>query len=230
MQASFTPNYESDRLHLGCGLTAPSNWLNVDGSFQVLFARRPRLKRLLVNLRLYPQDRASVPWASNILRLNLSKQLPFADEQFTAIYSSHTFEHLYRNDASALARECHRVLKPGGICRIVVPDLAVALQRYQQKSSQENTSDAADQFMDEIGLYPRSSRSGILGLYDSIFSYHDHKWIYDANSLKQLLVDAGFVEVYNPIGLEGKLPDLEIIESPSRVLNGAGIIAEGIKR
>jgi SAM-dependent methyltransferase len=226
---SLTPNLESNLLHLGCGLTTPDNWLNVDGSLQVEFAKRPRLKQLLVNIGVYPRSQADIPWSPNVLRLNLRKQLPFEDRSFTAIYSSHTFEHLYHNEAVTLARECYRIMKPGGICRIVVPDLTVAIQRYLVNSSQPEITDAADRLMDELGLYSRSSKPGILGTYHNITSFHNHKWVYDAKSLKQLLIEAGFSEVSNPTGLQGKLPDLEKIESPSRVLDGAGIIAEGIK-
>lgn len=224
-----TPNLESDWLHLGCGLIAPAKWLNVDGSPQAAFTRHPRLKCLLVSLGLYPRSQAEIPWPSNILCLNLCKKLPFKDERFTAIYSSHTFEHLYRDDALALAKECHRVLKPGGVCRIVVPDLAIAIQQYLQNSSQADVNDAADQMMDALGLYPRFAKPGIWGMYQNLRSFHNHKWMYDTKSLKQILSNAGFTKVTHPKAFEGRLPDLTQIESSSRVLNGAGIIAEGIK-
>ena len=230
MQALLNPNLTSERLHLGCGLTAPEDWLNVDGSLQVLFAQRPKLKQALVRVGLYPRSQAAIPWPTNVLRLDLRKQLPFPDERFVAIYSSHTFEHLFRDDALVLAKECYRVLKSGGVCRIVVPDLAAAVQRYIEKSSQSMDADsAADQFMDELGVHPRASQFGLLGLYHRLLGYHQHKWMYDANSLKQLLRDAGFSDVTNPRCQEGRLPGLLEIEAPSRVLEGAGVVAEGIK-
>ena len=225
----LTPNLESEWLHLGCGLVAPTNWLNVDGSPQVIFARRPWLKRLLLNSGVYPRRQAEIPWPSNILGLNLCEPLPFKDERFTAIYSSHTFEHLYRNDALSLVKECHRVLKSGGICRIVVPDLNFAIQKYIQNFSIEGINNAADQIMDELGFYPRSVKRGIVGLYYNLTSFHNHKWMYNAKSLKYLLSEGGFVKVTNPMPFEGQLPELDLIESPSRVMNGGGIIAEGIK-
>jgi len=48
-----------------------------------------------------------------------AESLPFADNFFDVIVSSHTFEHI-KNDAKALA-ECARVLKPGGELIIFVP-------------------------------------------------------------------------------------------------------------
>src|SRR4051794_2991913 len=90
------PNLESDLLHLGCGLHAPPDWLNVDGSMQAFFARWPRTKSLLVTLGVYPKSQANIPWPPNVMKLNLRKRLPFKAQRFRAIYSSHTFEHLYR--------------------------------------------------------------------------------------------------------------------------------------
>jgi len=55
------------------------------------------------------------------------------------------------------------------------------------------------------------------------------KWMYDANSLKKLLIDAGFSDVTNPACHQGRLARLLEIENPSRVEGGAGVIAEGIK-
>lgn len=230
MQALLKPNLTSNCLHLGCGLTAPDDWLNVDGSLQVVFAQRPSLKRALVRLGVYPRSQAAISWPTNVLRLDLRKQLPFPEQRFGAVYSSHTFEHLFQDEALALARECYRVLRSGGVCRIVVPDLAAAIQKYLKESSQCIEADsAADKSIDELLVHPRAPKAGLLGLYHRILGYHQHKWMYDANSLKKLLIDAGFSDVTNPSCHQGRLPGLLQIENPSRVEGGSGVIAEGIK-
>ena len=48
--------------------------------------------------------------------------LPFKDSTFTFVFSEHFFEHLFMDEAFELFRECHRVLRPGGVMRTVVPD------------------------------------------------------------------------------------------------------------
>ncbi|MGH8546556.1 MAG: class I SAM-dependent methyltransferase, partial [Gammaproteobacteria bacterium] len=192
------PNWASDWLNLGCGLRAPENWLNVDGSLQVVFARRPRLKRVLANLGLYPKSQAKILWPPNIARLDLRNPLPFPDNRFSAVYSSHTLEHLYYDQAAALIRECYRVLKSGGICRVVVPDLAATIQRYLLRTSQSDQGDtAAEQLMDELLLHPRVPECGLLGLYHRLCGYHQHKWMYDGPGVAKLLREAGFFNVAN---------------------------------
>jgi predicted SAM-dependent methyltransferase len=60
----------------------------------------------------------------------------FADATFAEIYASHVLEHFDYNGALQLAlKEWHRVLVPGGVLRISVPDLDVLahllLQRHR---------------------------------------------------------------------------------------------------
>ena len=56
--------------------------------------------------------------------------LPFPDNSFSAVYHSHVLEHLRRSSAPALLRECYRVLAPGGILRVAVPDLEAIARLY----------------------------------------------------------------------------------------------------
>ena len=226
-RTDFLPNINSNFLNLGCGLNAPQSWLNVDGSLQAAFARWPRLKSLLVSVGIYPRSQAAIVWPRNVLRLDLRYPLPFADGRFEAVYSSHTFEHLYRDQAAALTRECHRVLKSGGICRILVPDLAAAVAQYQASSSDD---EAADRLLDRLLMHPRSQAKGLLAMYHRIMNAHQHKWMYDGHSLAFLLRAAGFSDLKMYHSVQGELPGLTAIEDPSRIENGAGVAVEGTKR
>jgi predicted SAM-dependent methyltransferase len=49
-------------------------------------------------------------------------ELPFADACFDYVFSEHFLHHLFFDEGVALLRECHRVLKPWGVIRTVVPD------------------------------------------------------------------------------------------------------------
>lgn len=43
---------------------------------------------------------------------------------FDVVYHSHSLAHLSKGDAIEFLKECKRVLKVGGVLRIVVPALA----------------------------------------------------------------------------------------------------------
>ena len=49
-------------------------------------------------------------------------RLEFEDNTFDFIFSEHFLEHLFLDEAIDLLKECHRILKPNGVVRIVVPD------------------------------------------------------------------------------------------------------------
>jgi len=49
-------------------------------------------------------------------------KLPFDDNSINFIYSEHFFEHLFLDEASALLKECYRILTPHGVIRTCVPD------------------------------------------------------------------------------------------------------------
>src|SRR5271170_602375 len=96
----YRANGSGLHLHLGCGPKYLPGFLNVDGN---LFCRHD-------------------------LWLDLRNGLPFASDSVASIYSSHVFEHFYPDELERLIAACHRVLRPGGGMRIVVPDMAAAVR------------------------------------------------------------------------------------------------------
>lgn len=64
-------------------------------------------------------------------RINVMKKpLPVEDNSSDAIYSSHTFEHMFPDRLPFVLGECFRVLKPGNFIRIVVPDMLKGVKAY----------------------------------------------------------------------------------------------------
>ena len=92
-------------LNLGCGERFHPDWVNLD-----LAAGR-----------------------SNVISHDLVKGIPFAAESVDVVYHAALFEHIRRDDAANFLREIHRVLKPGGIVRIGVPDLEEICRTYLEK-------------------------------------------------------------------------------------------------
>jgi SAM-dependent methyltransferase len=57
------------------------------------------------------------------LRLDLREPMPFLDNSCAMVHSEHFLEHLaYPHDAMRFLTECFRVLRPGGVFRVGVPD------------------------------------------------------------------------------------------------------------
>jgi predicted SAM-dependent methyltransferase len=56
---------------------------------------------------------------------------PFADESVDLVYASHCLEHFSYHRVHAVLTEWRRVLKPGGVLRLGVPDLDRLLEIYE---------------------------------------------------------------------------------------------------
>jgi SAM-dependent methyltransferase len=100
--AADLPHAGKRLLNVGCGLHFHPDWVNVD----------------------------VVPASSGVIAADVRKGLPFADEVFDAVYCSHVLEHLPQREAASLLRNMHRVLRPGGVIRVVVPDLETLAREY----------------------------------------------------------------------------------------------------
>ncbi|QEM69763.1 methyltransferase domain-containing protein [Geobacter sp. FeAm09] len=61
--------------------------------------------------------------ANGVIACNLTEKLPYGDNSVDEIFTSHFLEHLkLRTEAIPFLQECERVLKPGGVLSIIVPD------------------------------------------------------------------------------------------------------------
>ena len=107
-----------EKLHLGCANQIFDGWVNVDYSLGARVANTPLLGSLVEKLGVF-----SVQWDKRIFLHNLVEEFPWKENEIKVVYSSHTLEHMTREDGARFLSECYRVLEPGGIIRIVVPDL-----------------------------------------------------------------------------------------------------------
>ena len=65
------------------------------------------------------------------VHLDLREDLPFPDGSASLVYSEHVLEHFtYPQEVQHIVREVGRILAPGGVFKLVVPDVGRALQAY----------------------------------------------------------------------------------------------------
>lgn len=89
-------------LNIGCGSTHHPDWINLDVA----------------------------PIDPGVMRADIARGLPFPSGFAAVCYSSHVLEHLERPAARKFVAECFRVLMPGGVIRLAVPDLERLAREY----------------------------------------------------------------------------------------------------
>ena len=188
-------------INLGCGLSIAPGWINIDNSPNARLAKYPWLRWTLWKLGILSDFHHSVNWASSIKIYNLKKGLPYPDSSIDYVYTSHLLEHLTLRDAQRLIKEAFRGLKPGGVIRIVVPDLTIGAREYLASlEANPNDAKAAPDFLRWLQL----SRPGVRD---------PHLWMYDAPSLGAMLGEAGFINITVCEYRRGRVPDSEILDN-----------------
>jgi len=122
---------------------------------------------------------------SSDLFWDLRRGIPFPDNSVDAVYSSHFFEHLSYQDGQAVMVETYRVLKPGGLVSICVPDARMYIDAYLGNRKLDPTREYwAPAFISEEGI-------DVLNYV--AYMADEHKCMFDQQGLIDRLNRAGFV-------------------------------------
>lgn len=100
----------------------------------------------------------------------------FADGSVDLIYSCHMLEHLPRNEVEDVLKEWHRVLKPGGILRLAIPDFEKIVEVYNKTKDLKSL----------LGL--------LVGRQD--YPENTHHGVFDFAYLTEILTGVGFKNIH----------------------------------
>jgi len=170
----------------GCGLCCPHGWINFDVSPTL------RLQRLPLIGFLFKREPTIFP--EEVRFGDIVAGLPLPDGIADGIYASHVLEHLCYDDFWIALRNTHRLLKPGGIFRLVVPDLETRARKYLSQFD-NGVADSNTWFMDASNLGNRRRGRGAVALTRSLLGNSAHLWMWDEKSMRAALEKSGFVNV-----------------------------------
>jgi predicted SAM-dependent methyltransferase len=198
-------------LNIACGARTHRAWNNMDFSPYTRLASRPRAASFLHKVGVlsdlrYGRVQQVDP---DIINWDLRNGIPFPDDTFDVVYHSHFLEHLERQVAPIVLRECRRALKPGGFIRVVLPDLQFLVKQYTDALAAYERGSTDAQQLHNAALYElfdqmvRTESDGtaqqkgwvrrIERKFRSAASTGElHKWMYDRYSLAELLKETGF--------------------------------------
>lgn len=195
------------RINLGCGIVALEGWENYDKSPVMLLRKVPFLLSTLVKLKILTPSHVQT-WPKNVKRRDLTKPLPQKDKTVEAIYSSHMFEHVYLTEARALAKEAFRVMKPGGILRLALPDGELWARQLIESNGD---AEAGAHYNERLGSYPVVRPKG-RRLFTFMMGGSAHKWQPTRGLVREMLEDAGFTGFRELEYQKGDLPQVTEVE------------------
>ena len=205
-------------LNIGSSTICPPNWLGISGGITIFFINLPKaLLWILFPLssrskrQTWTEFKKSIK-ALNVVHHDLCFGIPFKNESIPNIFSSHFFEHLTDETAVFIANECFRVLKPGGMIRIIVPSLQNEATRMKKA----------------LEDYAVGNPDGLQSFSTEEYQAHTdpyghHRYMYDYNLMRNLLNNAGFNPISEKQLGQGDFPDLEELETRG------GLVVEACK-
>lgn len=115
---------------------------------------------------------------------DLRRGMPFPDGSVAKVYSSHFLEHLTFREGQRFLDECLRVLVPGGVFSICVPDARRYLEAYVRGEA------LPAEFFGYAPAFNNTTRID----YANHIAYMDgqHRYMFDAENLVHRLAARGF--------------------------------------
>lgn len=189
------------KLHIGGGWRRLDGWLNTD-------------------LELIP----------DVMRMDATQRFPFRDGTFQYVYAEHMIEHVPYQKGVYMLQECHRVMRKGGVIRVITPNLAAILGLYSGDlcaDQQKYLLWFCQTFVPQE--WPPNAASAI----NAMFRLWGHQFIYDEETLADTMRAAGFSSVTRwPLGGSDH-PELQNLGNeqryPEGLLNFESVALEGRK-
>jgi predicted SAM-dependent methyltransferase len=157
-------------VNIGCGSSGKPGWINTD---------------------IDPHPGVNCFW-------DCRKSLPFPDNSVKWIFTEHFVEHLdYTEEIPYILTDCYRVLEPGGVIRIIVPDAEKYLRGYCCGDWDElaRVRPLGPGLSD---VHFGSKYNTKIELVNVVFrQYFEHKFAWDHETMEFVLRRFGFSRVYH---------------------------------
>ena len=170
------------------------------------------------------------PKISNVLHLDATKKFRFGSDTFDYIFTEHMIEHIKYEDARFMLSECHRILKVNGKIRISTPNLKFLIDLYPVNKSDTQIEYINWSINSFLNKAPHNKNIFVI---NNFFRDWGHQFIYDEDSLSNLLISVGFTNLKIcalKTSNESHLCNLEnILRMPESFLNLETITLEATK-
>lgn len=174
-------------LQYGCGLSNPIGWENYDSSPTLRIQRTPIIGKIM-------KSSLNVVFPKNITYGDIVNGLNVSKNTYDGIYCSHVLEHLSYFDLKKTLHNTYEYLKPGGIFRMVLPDLEILCREYVNEVNKKNPKSSL-RFMNDSLLGVTERKRGLKQIITNMLGNSKHLWMWDYYSLSEELREVGFSDI-----------------------------------
>jgi predicted SAM-dependent methyltransferase len=139
-------------------------------------------------------------WINHDVDVDIEKTLPWEDESVDFLFIEHCLEHVGIQSAYRFFIEAKRILKKGGVLRVVVPSVVQIFEKQNESYKS----------------FIRQNQWGNEGV-EAITLQHGHQTWYCEEILKSVLTSLGFAVSCEKSG-QSKFPELRGIDSHHKVI------------
>jgi predicted SAM-dependent methyltransferase len=126
----------------------------------------------------------------NGFRWDMRWGLPLKDGSAARLHTEHNLDYVeYPAEIEAVVRECYRILKPGGVLRIVLTDAGKYLRAYAAGDHEHFRSLAG------LGGADPPMETEIEVINQAFRLAEEHRFTYDVKTLERVLRRAGFADI-----------------------------------
>ncbi|MBC6417822.1 MAG: methyltransferase type 11 [Prochloron sp. SP5CPC1] len=179
----------------GCGFCAPESWLNFDSALTVWIERLPLIGRFYSSPKAIGESQQvkRCRFPEHIRYGDIVRGLPVSENSCSGVYACHILEHLCLEEFRLALLNTFNILKPGGIFRLIVPDLEIAAKNYLSSDSPT----ASIEFLKSTMIGTKKRSIGLKSFLKNALGSNSvaHLWMWDYKALSQELLTVGFSDI-----------------------------------
>ncbi len=130
--------------------------------------------------------------SEHVMALDATQPFPIPDASFDYIFSEHMIEHVPYESGLAMLRECHRILRPGGVARIVTPSISFLMNLFSRDRTETEDRYVAWAMRE---FFPHIREPHPAFIFNNFVRAWGHTFIYDRPTMRMAMLDAGFASV-----------------------------------
>jgi predicted SAM-dependent methyltransferase len=163
---------------------------------------------------------------------DITKPLPFKNDSVDHVFTEHCVEHTTPLQGFRFFKECHRILKPNGVLRVIVPDVKNIWDKCDDNYL-GFIDESMDQWWQHAGQSPPRHPCTPQTAFETILVCHGHQAAYTPDLLLTFLKASGFRASIGHYGTS-QHPELNEVDGHWKMMGRErcvmeSVVAEGVK-